>query len=347
MQRRKLGSSGIEASLFSLGTMTFGVQTDQADAFRQMDIAIEAGIDLWDTAEMYPVLPITAETQGDSERFVGRWFAETGRRDEVVLATKHTGRGIGHIRGGEGISSASIPKAIEASLERLQTDVIDLYQLHWPNRGHYMFRQNWTYDPSGQNRNDTRAHMAEVLEALDKEVKRGTIRAVGLSNETAWGAAQWAQLADAGHGPRMATIQNEYSLMCRLFDTDLAEMSANEDIGLLAFSPLATGYLTGKYRNGARPEGSRLARNNDLSGRYTGRAADAVEAYQSVADDHGIDIAHLALAWCAKRPFMASIIFGATTSQQLEALLPGMEMDLPDEVMRAVDKAHRAHPMPY
>ena len=253
MKMNELGRSGIMISDLCLGTMTYGTQTDQADGFAQMDMAVDAGINIFDTAEMYPVNPITAETQGDSERIVGEWFQASGKRNQVVLATKHSGMGIKHIRDRAPITASSIPAAIDGSLKRLQTDVIDLYQFHWPNRGSYMFRQNWNYDPSKQNKAETIQHMHDCLGALQDEVSRGRIRAFGLSNESAWGTAQWLRASEEGHGPRVASIQNEYSLMCRMYDTDLAELSVNEDVGLLAFSPLATGFLTGKYAaNGCR-----------------------------------------------------------------------------------------------
>lgn len=347
MRTNPLGRTGIMMSDLCLGTMTYGTQTPKEDAFAQMDMALEAGINIFDTAEMYPVNPITAATQGASEQIVGEWAKTSGKRDDVLIATKHSGNGLKHIRDGAMITAKSIPEAIEGSLKRLQTDVIDLYQFHWPNRGSYMFRQNWKYDPSKQKRDLTIPNMVECLEALDKEVKRGTIRSFGLSNESAWGTAQWLRLSDAGHGPRVASIQNEYSLMCRLFDTDLAELCVNEDLGLLAFSPLATGYLTGKYANGAVPEDSRMAVSPNLGGRVGARSGAAAEAYVAIAREHGLDPVHMALAFCQARPFMGSVIFGATTANQLEHIIAGKDITLSDDVMRAIGKAHQSHPMPY
>lgn len=347
MKRNQLGQSDITVSALSLGTMTFGTQTPEDDAQRQMDMALEAGIDFWDTAEMYPVNPIAAEHTGRSEEYLGNWFAKTGRRDEVVLATKHSGEGLKIWRDGAPISSKTIPEAIEGSLKRLKTDYIDLYQFHWPNRGSYMFRKNWAYDPSAQNKAETLAHMEDALEALQKEVEKGRIRAFGLSNESAWGTAQWLRLSEDKGLPRVASIQNEYSMMCRLYDTDLAELSVNENVGLMAFSPLAAGYLTGKYQNGAVPGGSRMSINGDLGGRATDRAPAAVEAYLEIARKHGLDLVHMALAWCMQRPFMMSAIFGATTADQLAHIIAGKDLVLSDEVMSDIDAAHRAHPMPY
>ena len=347
MKMKPLGRTDILVSDLCLGTMTYGTQTDQADASRQMDMALEAGINFIDTAEMYPVTPISAATQGDSERMVGVWGKESGKRGDVIIATKMTGAGLTHVRGGAAMAGDMVRQAVEGSLKRLQTDVIDLYQLHWPNRGHYGFRQNWTYDPSSQNRDETLSHMVDMLEALQGEVDRGTIRAFGLSNETAWGMDQWLRLSQAGHGPRAATIQNEYSLLYRTHDLDLAELSANEDVGLLAYSPLGTGLLTGKYMGGAVPKGSRLAVSGHLSGRHTDRAVSAVQAYVGLAEKYGLPPTHLALGFCQTRPFMGSVIFGATTAAQLNHIIEGKDVVLSQALMKDLDRIHRAHPMPY
>jgi len=347
MQTRPLGRTGIEVSALCLGSMTWGAQNTPEEGHAQIDRALGRGVNFIDTAEMYPVAPVLAETTGRTEEIIGEWFARSRRRDDVVLATKHSGAGFRHARGGAPISAATIPEAVEGSLRRLQTDYIDLYQFHWPNRGSYMFRQNWSFDPSGQNRAETLAHMEEALEALQREVDKGRIRAFGLSNESAWGTAQWLRLAEAGHGPRVASIQNEYSLMCRLYDTDLAELSINEDVGLLAFSPLAAGLLTGKYQGGALPEGSRMTINTDLGGRRGPRAFAAVGAYLQVAAKHGLDPVQMALAWGLTRPFMCAAIFGATSIAQLDRALGAAEMRLGDEVLADLDAAHKAHPMPF
>ncbi|KPA23117.1 General stress protein 69 [Shimia sp. SK013] len=347
MKTIPLGQSGIMVPEFCLGSMTFGTQTSEADAHTQIDMSIAAGVNFVDVAEMYPVNPISAETQGRSEEIIGSWIAKN-RREDLIVATKHSGAGLKHIRDGAPITAASVPEVIAGSLKRLQTDVIDLYQLHWPNRGSYMFRQNWTYDPSGQNKADTLANMAEVLEALQREVEKGTIRAFGLSNESAWGTSQWLRIADEVGGPRVASIQNEYSLLCRMFDTDLAELSVNEDVALLAFSPLATGLLTGKYQNGAVPEGSRKSVGSaNLGGRVSERVFDAVDAYLQIAQKHGLDPVHMAMAFTVQRPFGCSSIFGATTVAQLDHILAGRDLRLSDEVLGEINDAHRAHPMPY
>ena len=347
MKRNQLGRTGIEVSALCLGTMTFGSQTPQEDAHQQMDMSLDAGIDFWDTAEMYPVNPVSAKWQGRSEEICGNWFEMTGRRQDVILATKHSGEGLKIVRDGAAISSETISGAIEGSLKRLKTDYIDLYQFHWPNRGSYCFRQNWSYDPSGQNRQETVDNMNECLEALQKEVDRGTIRAFGLSNDSAWGTSQWLRISEDRNLPRVASVQNEYSLLHRLYDTDMAEMSVNEDVGLLAYSPLATGLLTGKYQGGQKPDGSRITFGQNLGGRTTDRAFTATQAYLDLAAEHDLDPVHMSLAWCMQRPFMASAIFGATNVDQLARIIKGKDVVLSAELMQAIDQVHRNHPMPF
>ena len=347
MKMNPLGRTGLEVSALCLGSMTWGTQNTEEEGHGQIDTALDHGINFIDTAEMYPVNPVSKETVGRSEEIIGSWFAKSGRREDVILATKHSGEGQKMVRDGAPISSKTIPETVEGSLRRLQTDYIDLYQFHWPNRGSYMFRKNWTFDPSGQDRAETIAHMEDALEALQKQVDKGNIRHFGLSNESAWGTSQWLRISEDRGLPRVASMQNEYSLMCRLYDTDMAEMSVNEDVGLLAFSPLAQGLLTGKYRGGAKPEGSRIEVNPTLGGRVLDRAYEAVDAYVAVAEKHGLDPTQMALAWCETRPFMCSVIFGCTTQAQLMTAIGSDEVKLSDEVLEDIDKAHRAHPMPF
>jgi aryl-alcohol dehydrogenase-like predicted oxidoreductase len=347
MKMNELGGTGITVSDLCLGTMTYGTQTTQDDAFIQMDMALEAGINIFDTAEMYPVNPIGSITQGRSEEILGKWFKKSGQRKKVVLATKHSGEGLPHVRDGAPITSSSIPDAIEGSLKRLKTDFIDLYQFHWPNRGSYMFRKNWLYDPSKQNKEETLQNIHDCLGMLQSEIDRGRIRAFGLSNESAWGTAQWVRGSEEGHGPRVVSIQNEYSLMCRMYDTDLAELTANEDVGLLAFSPLAAGLLTGKYASKAVPIGSRMSISEDLGGRNTLRAHLAANAYVEIAKKHGVDPIHMALAWCSGRPFISSVIFGATDCSQLMHIIKGKDTILSEEILEDINKTHKAYPMPY
>ena len=348
MQMKPLGRTGIIVSDLCLGTMTFGTQTSEPDAHRQMDMALDAGINFVDAAEMYPVNPVAKETIGRTEEILGNWnAANSSRRADIVLATKHSGEGLSYVRDGAPITAKTIHEAIEGSLRRLQTDYLDLYQFHWPNRGSYMFRQNWDYAPSSHNTADVLENMQECLGALQVQVDKGNICAFGLSNESAWGTAQWLRLAEQSGTPRAASVQNEYSLLCRLFDTDMAELSVHEDVGLMAFSPLGTGLLTGKYQGGTVPDGSRMSLSPQLGGRKSDRVFDAVAAYLDVAARHDLDPTHMALAWCRSRPFMMSVIFGATTVEQLEHVLAGADLTLSKEVLAELDAAHKAHPMPY
>ncbi|SPF78077.1 aldo/keto reductase [Pseudoprimorskyibacter insulae] len=346
MKMNPLGQSGLMVSELCLGTMTYGNQTALEDAHEQIELAFDAGINFMDTAEMYPVNPVRAETVGLTEEVIGKWFAKTGRRKDWILATKHSGAG-SLARDGEPISGETIGRTIEASLRRLQTDHIDLYQFHWPNRGSYAFRKNWAYNPSSQDRQRTMDHMADCLKALQEQVDKGNIGHFGLSNESAWGTTMWLRVAEQMGGPRVQSVQNEYSLMCRLADIDLAEVLCNENVGLLPYSPLAAGLLTGKYQNGQVPEGSRMAGTGDLGGRRTDRAFETVAAYQAVADKFGLDLVQMSIAFSVQRPFVASSIFGATTTPQLKRILDGAGMRLSDEVMDALNEVHKAHPMPY
>lgn len=348
MRMNPLGRSGLMVSELCLGTMTFGTQTPEQESHAQIDLALEGGINFVDTAEMYPVNPVKAETIGRTEEIIGAWLGKNAnRRGDMILATKHSGEGLQSVRNGAPISSQTIPEAIEGSLRRLQTDYIDLYQFHWPNRGSYMFRKNWIFDPSSQNKSETLAHIEDALEALQKQVDKGNIRHFGLSNDSAWGTAQWLRVSEDRGWPRVVSIQNEYSLLCRLYDTDLAELSVNEQVGLIAYSPLATGLLTGKYQNGAVPEGSRLSLNADLSGRMSANAVSAVDVYLAIARKYHIDPVHMALAWCRTRVFMASAIFGATRLAQLDHALRAAHVELSAECITELDLAHKAHPMPY
>jgi aryl-alcohol dehydrogenase-like predicted oxidoreductase len=347
MRSIPLGDTDETITDYCLGTMTWGTQTPEDDAHRQVEMALEGGIDVIDTAEMYPVNPIRAETVGLTETLFGNWIgANAARRGEFKLATKHSGLNGSYVRAGQPITGASFTQTLEGSLRRLQTDYVDIYQLHWPNRGSYMFRQNWTYRPQG-DKAEILANLHEVLEAAEAAVKAGKIRHFGLSNESAWGTAAWLRLAEENGLPRVQTIQNEYSLMCRMFDTDLGELCFHERVTLLAFSPLATGLLTGKYQGGAVPEGSRMAVTPDLGGRRTQRAFDTAQVYLDVAQKHGIDPVHMALAFTVQRPFAVSTIFGATTSAQLRHILDGAHTVLSDEVLAELDEVNRAHPMPY
>lgn len=346
MRYNPLGRTGLKISELCLGSMTWGTQALQPDAHRQIDTALEHGVNIIDTAEMYPVNPLLKKTQGDAERIIGNWVAKSGRRSDVLLATKASGAGHMNVREGAPISSKTLRLAVESSLNSLQTDYIDLYQLHWPNRGSYAFRQNWDFDATKQDRSEVIAHMQDVLGALQSMVDEGKIRHFGLSNESAWGVAQWLRISEDQGLPRVASIQNEYSLLCRLFDLDLAELAHNEDVGLLAFSPVAAGLLSGKYAPDVTPPASRRSFVENMGGRINPKIWPAIDGYIDVAQKHGLKPVQMALAWCGTRPFMASAIFGATTQVQLEEILGTVDVTLTDEVLADIQAVHRAHPMP-
>jgi aryl-alcohol dehydrogenase-like predicted oxidoreductase len=346
MRKVKLGRSGLHVSTICLGTMTWGSQNSEAESHAQMYQALAAGVDFLDTAEMYPVNPVLAETVGRTEEIIGKWNRRTGRRGDWTIATKITGEG-GHARGNEPITGGSVNRALEGSLRRLQTDYIDLYQLHWPNRDVYHFRKGWSFDPRSHDRAAILANMEDTLLSLGNALAAGKIRHWGLSNETCWGTGQWLRLADEMGVARPVSIQNEYSLLCRTWDWDLAELAHNERVALLAFSPVATGLLTGKYQGDVTPPGSRRSLNPTLSGRITPRVWGAVDAYLRIARAAGLDPARMATAWTLTRPAQTLPVVGATTPEQLATALAAADLVLPPDVLAAIDAAHKAHPMPY
>ena len=346
MRQQKLGRSDINVSEICLGSMTWGTQNDYTEASAQIDRAWEQGVNFIDTAELYPTTPLSAETQGDTEAIIGRYMKERECRDQFVIATKVGGPGIAHLRGGRNINSASITEALEGSLKRLQTDYVDLYQIHWPNRGHYHFRKNWNYEPKVSGRDQNDSEIIDILRALDRQIKAGKIRAVGLSNETAWGTASFLRLAEAHNLPRMVSIQNEYSLLCRWFDLDLAELALNEGLVLLSYSPLAAGILSGKYLNNTVPQGSRASIKPGLDGRLTEFADPPVQAYAKIAAGHGMRTEQMALAFCLQRPFMGSVIIGATSLEQLDIALASHEIQLTKPVLEEIQKTYRRFPAP-
>lgn len=346
MKTLTLGKTGLTVSELCLGTMTWGSQNTESDGHAQADMALDHGVTFWDTAEMYPTNPVRAETVGDTETIIGTWLAARGGRDRLQIATKVTGKGQ-IVRPGEPITGATMRAAVEGSLRRLQTDYIDLYQLHWPNRGSYHFRQAWRYAPTGTDKAQETAHMTDVLTTAQALVAEGKIRAIGLSNESTWGAARWLHLADTLGLPRMASVQNEYSLLCRQFDTDWAELSLIEDMPLLAFSPLACGLLSGKYAGDVIPEGSRRSVTPELSGRITPQVFPAVAAYLGIAARHGLDPCQMAIAFCRTRPFRTIPIIGATTLDQLRTNLGAANLSLSHDILADIAETHRAFPAPY
>ena len=337
MKMKTLGRTDIAVSEICLGTMTWGKQNTEAEGHAQMDYALEQGINFFDTAEMYAVPP-DASTYGKTEEIIGNWFAKTGKRDQVVLASKVAGGGRPWVRGGRGIDGASVREAIEGSLRRLKTDRIDLYQIHWPRRGHYHFEGAWDYDPYQQDRASVLPNMLEVLQAMGELVKEGKILHFGLSNETAWGTMQYLRLSTELGLPRAQTIQNEYNLLRRYYDLDLAELAFHEDVGLLAYSPLAAGAITGKYLGGVIPPGTRGAVNASAAWRNNQYTEPAIRAYIELANQHGLDVSQMAIAFCLTKPFMTSVIVGATSMEQLKTDIAAADLKLSAEVLDGIQQ---------
>ncbi|GAA5786635.1 oxidoreductase [Chitiniphilus shinanonensis] len=347
MEYRKLGRTDLEVSVIGLGTMTWGEQNSEADAHAQLDYALSRGVTLIDTAEMYPVPP-TADTQGRTESHIGTWLARSGRRHDVVLATKAAGpqrqpHQPRYLRGGNARHDrANLTQALHDSLRRLQTDYIDLYQLHWPDRSTNTFGRlgyPWV-------ENEDSVPIEETLSVLKDFVQQGKVRHIGVSNETPWGLAQFLKAADTAGLPRIASIQNPYSLLNRTFEIGLAEFSHREQVGLLAYSPLAFGVLSGKYLDGARPAGSRLALF-DRFVRYSGPTAEAAtREYVQLAHSLGLSPAQLALSFVNSRRFVASNLIGATTLAQLQENIDSIDVTLGEEVLNQIEAIHTRHPNP-
>ncbi|HEY0854909.1 MAG TPA: aldo/keto reductase [Devosia sp.] len=336
MKTRKLGRTGVDVTEICLGTMTWGKQNTEADGHEQMDYAVAQGINFFDTAEMYAVPP-DATTYGKTEEIIGTWFKKTGKRQDIVLASKVAGGGRPWVRGGKGIDGPSVREAVEGSLKRLQTDYIDLYQIHWPRRGHYHWEGSWTYNPYTQDKDEVLPNILEVLQEMGKLVKEGKIRWFGLSNETAWGTMQYLKLSAELGLPRVQTIQNEYNFLRRYYDMDLAELAHHEDVGLLAYSPLAAGALSGKYLGGKLPAGSRgaISGGNYRSNEIT---EPAIRAYMALAEKHGLDVNQMAIAFCLTKPFMTSVIIGATTMDQLKTNIAAADVSLSPEVLDGIQQ---------
>ncbi|OOZ44478.1 NADP(H)-dependent aldo-keto reductase [Solemya velum gill symbiont] len=344
MEYRQLGKTDLQVSAICLGTMTFGEQNSQDEAFEQLDYAIACGINFIDTAELYPV-PGRAETMGRTEEQIGNWLAARGNRDQVIVASKVVGRAdwMDHIRGaGNCLSRENIRIAIEDSLRRLQTDYIDLYQVHWPDRPSNFFGQLGYKYPQQEKG----VPIAETLEALAELVSEGKVRHVGVSNETPWGVAEYLRLSREQELPRIQSVQNPYSLLNRTFEVGLAEFSYREAVGLLAYSPMAFGVLSGKYLQGRMPEGSRLKLFSHFDRYSNPRAVAATEAYVGLAKEWGIDPVQMALAYVTSRPFVTSNIIGATSMQQLETNIASFGISLDKELVKAIDGIHEEHPNP-
>lgn len=344
MRYRPLGDSGLNVSVIGLGTMTFGGQNSEAEAHEQLDYAVHHGVNLIDTAEMYPVPP-RPETQGRTEEYVGSWLARHGHRRDLILATKVTGRSdMTWIRDGEMTrpGRGQIRAALEASLKRLRTDYVDLYQIHWPDRRTNFFgRLGYRHKPA-----DDEIALEETLAEAAELVAAGKVRFLGLSNETPWGLMRYLHLAETRDLPRMVSIQNPYSLLNRTFEVGLAECAHREKVPLLAYSPLAFGVLSGKYLDGAKPANARLTLFDRFT-RYTSEAGErATRAYVELAREHGLDPAQMALAYVNSRDFLASNLIGATTMAQLRDNIASADLQLDDEVLRGIESIHEAHPNP-
>ena len=344
MRTRPLGRTDIQVSEICLGTMTWGQQNTQQEAFEQLDCAMDYGVNFIDTAEMYAV-PTRAETYGATETIIGNWLAQQQNRDKIILASKICGPGewLPHIRDAQTrFDKKHIKEALEGSLKRLQTDYIDLYQLHWPDRNTNFFgKLGYRHDS-----NENITAIEETLEALDDIVKSGKVRHIGLSNETPWGTMRFLHLAETRGWPRVVSIQNPYSLLNRSFEVGLAEVSHREQVGLLAYSPLAFGMLSGKYLHNQWPKGCRLTLFKQFS-RYTNpQAMKATERYLAVAEKFGLDPAQMALAYVTSRPFVTANIIGATSMAQLESNLKSSQLELSKEVIKALEAVHKDHPSP-
>lgn len=347
MQLRKLGDTDIDVSIICLGTMTWGSQNSEAEGHAQIDYALDQGVNFLDTAEGYPVTPVRAETQGRTEEIIGTWIASRKGRDRIVLATKVAGPSRDPVRvfrgGNNRLDRKNIEQAVDDSLRRLQTDYIDLYQLHWPDRTVASFGQR------GQSRLDDHPDtvpIIETLSALGDLVKAGKIRHIGVSNETPWGVNEYLKAAREAGLPKIASIQNAYNLLNRIFEIGLSEIALREHVGLLAYSPLAAGNLTGKYLGGVVPSGSRREVAKQFVRYDSPTQPEATARYVALAKNHGLDPAHLALAFVNSRAFVTSTIIGATSLDQLRTDIASVAVTLSDEVLAEIENIHRSLPDP-
>ncbi len=343
MNYRKLGNTELQVSTICLGTMTWGEQNTQNEGFEQMDYALDHGINFFDTAELYAVPP-KKETYGKTEEIIGNWFKLKKNRKKVILASKISGPGLSWIRGGGNqFDKKNINLAVEGSLKRLNTDYIDLYQLHWPERSTNYFGKLGYEHEDKKDWND----FETILDSLNDLIKSGKIRYIGLSNETAWGLSKFLEISSSKNLPRIVSVQNPYNLLNRTYEVGIAEISIREKSGLLAYSPLASGILTGKYRNGALPDGSRMKLFSDRFPRYkTANATNAVEEYYKIAKNFDINLAQMCLKFCEMQKFMTSVIIGATTMEQLKTDVESVNVKLNNEVLKKINDIHKLIPNP-
>ena len=344
MKYTTLPNTNVKVSKICLGTMTWGNQNTEAEGHSQMDFALENGVNFFDVAELYPV-PANEKTYGDTERIIGTWFKKTGNREKIVLASKIAGGGdyTAHIRNG-GLSKANVIDAVDKSLQRLQTDYMDLYQLHWPNRGVNCFGVRDFPLEAAKNEAE---NFQEILEALQSFVKQGKIRHIGLSNETPWGTMKYLDAAEKNNLPRPVTVQNSYSLIHRGYEVGMSEVSLRENIGLLAYSPLAQGVLSGKYLNGKLPEGARGTLFPRFIARYKNEASErAVKKYSEIAKRNNLTLTELSLAFVNQLPFVTSNIIGATKLGQLKENINSIHVTLSNETIQEINAVHVAIPNP-
>ena len=342
MNYKKLGNTELNVSTICLGTMTWGEQNTQNEAFEQMDYSLDNGVNFWDTAELYAVPP-KAETYGHTETIIGNWFEETKKRKDIILASKVGGPSRKYMRNGENsFTGKNLEDALHGSLKRLKTDYIDLYQLHWPERNVNNFgKLGYEHKENDWNK------FEDVLENLKKFIEQGKIRYVGLSNETPWGVMNYLQLAKDKALPRMMAIQNPYSLLNRSYEVGLAEVSIRENIGCLAYSPLASGYLSGKYRNKQFPKGSRMERDFDFWTRYRKpNMENAVEDYYKISQKYELDMSQMSIKFCEVQDFMTSVIIGATTMEQLKTNVESVKVNLDSEVIKEINNVQKKYPNP-
>ena len=344
MNYKKLGNTGLEVSTICLGTMTWGEQNTEREGFEQMDFSLDKGVNFWDTAEIYSVPP-RAETYGDTEVIIGNWFEKSKKRDKIILATKVAGPARNYVRNGENsFIGKNLEEALNNSLKRLKTDYIDLYQLHWPERNVNMFgKLGYKHKDDEEEWNK----IEDVLSDLQKYIKSGKIRYVGLSNETPWGVNRFLQLSKELNLPRMMSIQNPYNLLNRTYEVGLAEISIRDEIGCLAYSPLASGYLTGKYLNGNLPKGSRIERDGDFWTRYQKpNMENAVEEYYKISKKYNVNFTQMSLKFCEIQPFMTSVIIGATTMEQLKENIESVNIKLSEELIKNLNDIQKIYPNP-
>ena len=344
MNYKKLGNTDIKVSTICLGTMTWGEQNTMEEGFEQMDYALEKGVNFFDAAEMYPS-PCRKETYGETEKIIGNWFNEKKRRDKIILASKISGPGMSYIRGGGlQFSEKNITVAIENSLKRLKTDYIDLYQLHWPERKTNFFgKLGYEHKEDSNEWND----FEKILTVLEKFIKEGKIRYVGLSNETSWGLSKYLEISKIKKLPKMMSVQNAYNLLCRTYEVGLSEISIREKSGLLAYSPLAGGFLTGKYLNDNLPEKSRQKLFAEYYTRYSKpHVARLIEKYFDISKKFDLNFAQMSIKFCEIQKFVTSTIIGATTMQQLKTNIESVNVDLDKEVIKEINNVHLMHSNP-